>query len=285
MTEVETLTPEALAAPQVQQLLGRSALYEALSLALAYPTEESVEETLILVEDLVEHPFASALGITERLQALITIGRNADDPIDADRLAPVHVTLFDGSVLCSPHETEYIRDPLAKAAQLADIAGFYGAFGLQVGESHPTMPDFVGTELEFMALLTRREAYARTQGWDERALICVDAGRTFLETHLGRWVGAFAADLGTQAPVAGEVREDDASGAWFGAVATLLRSALEAEMVRENVWPSLLSARYADDDASDEIACPMDTTINPDEIDVDGPRSIPLLWNNDGPTG
>lgn len=246
------VTPETLADPRVQRLLGRSALYELLALALTYPEHETLRRIESLADDLAEHSIIERHGLGPALATL----RAVLDRVDADRLAPVHFTLFEGSVLCSPHESEYIRDPFAKAAQLADIAGFYAAFGLKVSGQHLTTPDEICTELEFMALLTRKEAYALVRGWTEPEAIARGAGRRFLESHLGRWTGAFAADLCLRAGEAAALRDDEAVARWFHAVGDLLRMAVDAEVAGQRVYPSLLITRYADPDG-DTLICPM----------------------------
>lgn len=239
--------------PAVQRLLGRSALYEVLALALAYPESEVLERLRALTADLAQHEAVDGLQVAEQLAAL----RALEGAVEAEKLAPVHFALFDGSVLCSPHETEYIRDGLAKAAQLADIAGFYAAFGLRVSSDHHTVPDYIATELEFMALLTRKEAYAAVQGWSEEEEIAGSAGRAFLKAHLGRWAQAFAADLRLQSGLAGELRHDPAAGAWYRAVADLLAGTIRADMVLQDVWPSLLHARVVDGETAAAPSCPL----------------------------
>jgi TorA maturation chaperone TorD len=72
--------------------------------------------------------------------------------------------------------------------QLADIAGFYRAFGFQaVGER----PDHLAVELEFMALLYVKEAHARLSGSTEGAAICSESRRKFMADHLVGWLPAF----------------------------------------------------------------------------------------------
>jgi putative dimethyl sulfoxide reductase chaperone len=264
-----TIPAEILGTPHVQQLLARSALYEALALALAYPDEEALTRLDALIADLSNHALAESRGLGQALRRL----QAARAEVEADRLAPVHFVLFEGSVLCSPHETEYVRDPFAKAAQLADIAGFYSAFGLKVSNTHHSTPDEIGAELEFMAMLTRKEAFAALQGWDDRAGIARDAGRKFLEGHLGRWTGAFASDLCAQADTAAGMREDPPTGAWYHAVGDLLRSAMDADMSALGVYPSLLHTRVVDPESDTLLECPMATEpqlIRDEDIPVDG---------------
>lgn len=265
MTTSTTISADALSRPQVQRLLGRSALYEALALSLAWPVDETLARLDALLEDLQDHEVLAALGTEAELQAL----RAARQDVDPERLAPVHFVLFEGTVLCSPHETEYIRDPFAKATQLADIAGFYAAFGLQVSTVNQTTPDDICTELEFMALVTRREAYALVQDWDEQASVCRTAARTFMDAHLGRWINAFTADLCEQAGTAAETRDDPATGTWFHAVAELLRVAVGADLMAQGVHPSQLHARVINDDTEGAPSCPLAIVPEPNLINLD----------------
>ena len=260
-----TISAETLSRPHVQRLLGRSAMYEALALSLAWPVDETLARLDALLEDLAGHEVVEALGAERELEVL----RAARANVDAERLAPVHFVLFEGSVLCSPHETEYIRDPFAKAAQLADIAGFYAAFGLQVSTANQTTPDDICTELEFMALVTRREAYAAVQDWDDRASVCRAASRTFMDAHLGRWIGAFTADLCEQAGTAAATRDDEATGTWFHAVAELLRVAVEADLLAQGVHPSRLHARVINDDTEAVPSCPLAIVPEANLINLD----------------
>ena len=246
--------------PSIQRLLGRSALYELLALALAYPDDETLERVAILAEDLRGHLVVAERRLGAPLDRLTSALRG----VEAEQLAPVYFALFEGSVLCSPHETEYIRDPLAKAAQLADIAGFYAAFGLKVSRLHQTTPDEICTELEFMALLTRKEVYASVRRWTEHQEVTRDAGRRFLESHLGRWSGAFAAALCDHADEAAGSRDDPAAARWFHAVGDLLRFVVQAEMDELGVYPSLLTARFPDPDPG-SLVCPMAADPAPDE--------------------
>jgi TorA maturation chaperone TorD len=103
---------------------------------------------------------------------------------------------------CPPYETEYYptQETFARSQQMADIAGFYRAFGIEPAWSSPERPDHLALELEFMAflLLKKREALA-TADVDpeaaEQAHICDRAQRDFFCDHLAWWVPTFAAGL------------------------------------------------------------------------------------------
>lgn len=83
--------------------------------------------------------------------------------------------------------------------ELADIAGFYHAFGLRMAEYE--RPDHISAELEFMHILTLKEAYAFEKGWKEERLLCVDAQKKFIQDHLGRWAPALCEALKASAHV------------------------------------------------------------------------------------
>ena len=87
-----------------------------------------------------------------------------------------------GSLL---HEALYADFPQEK---MADIAGFYRAFGVDFSQR----PDHIGAELEFMHLLTAKEAQASIGENRENVELCLDAQRKFLSSHLGRWIQPMA---------------------------------------------------------------------------------------------
>ena len=88
----------------------------------------------------------------------------------------------------APYETSHERGPGSAGGptfQMADIAGFYRAFGFEVSGERP---DHIVPELEFVALLLVKEAYARMSGQGEPAEVCSTARKTFLQEHLGVWL-------------------------------------------------------------------------------------------------
>lgn len=137
---------------------------------------------------------------------------------------------------CPPYETEYhaSAEPFFRAQQLADVAGFYRAFGLDVSARSPERPDHVGLELEFMAfvLMKKREALA---GADPvRAAVCDEAERTFFRDHLAWWAPAFCQGLRRKA---GE--------GLLGAAANVLAAFLPVERARLGVPAPRLPLRPA----------------------------------------
>jgi TorA maturation chaperone TorD len=103
---------------------------------------------------------------------------------------------------CPSYETEYHSSSEAffRSQQLADIAGFFRAFGIMPAQTAPERPDFLPLELEFVAFLLMKKRLARASGEPgppatELVSICEDAERAFFRDHLAWWVPAFATGL------------------------------------------------------------------------------------------
>lgn len=98
---------------------------------------------------------------------------------------------------CPPYEAEYGAAHIFQKTQtLADIAGFYRAFGLETAPDLHERVDHVSVELEFMRFLCLKELYALEQGHPaERLVQCKEAQAKFFGEHVGRWAPAFARRL------------------------------------------------------------------------------------------
>lgn len=103
----------------------------------------------------------------------------------------IHGLLVSGP--CPPYETEYLPSDQGnhRAHALADISGFYRAFGLHPNPTRPERPDHLALELEFHGFLLAKAAAA---GRDrERQEICLDALTKFFARHLLVWLPGFLA--------------------------------------------------------------------------------------------
>jgi len=165
----------------IDQPIRRSQLYSFLANGFLYPTENWLEDLPGLA------PLLDELGLN-------------DDSIPTWRLdltqlqaAHRHALGLTGS-LC--YETEYgLPNEFRQSHELADIAGFYRAFGFEVGGQQRERPDHLAMELEFMYVMTLKEASACHQGLTEHIGVCRQAQCWFIQDHLGRWVGLVAASL------------------------------------------------------------------------------------------
>ncbi|MBI3098577.1 MAG: molecular chaperone TorD family protein [Planctomycetes bacterium] len=112
-----------------------------------------------------------------------------------------------------PYETQYgAAHVFAQSNELADIAGFYRAFGLAAPATERI--DHIAVEFEFMSFLAFKEAYALYCEEADRAAQVRGIQVKFMTDHVGRWVPAFAAKFeGRDASLAREVREWVASDA------------------------------------------------------------------------
>lgn len=82
--------------------------------------------------------------------------------------------------------TEHVAEnEFQRASMLADIMGFYRAFGLEPSKDRP---DSLACELEFMHYLVFKRLYALENNdiddAAEKALVCLDAQKNFFTEHL-----------------------------------------------------------------------------------------------------
>lgn len=106
---------------------------------------------------------------------------------------------------CPPYETEYVPSKFTfqRSNMLADVAGYYQAFGLQCSTTCPERSDHIVLELQFMAQLIQLELVARDHQVDNEAgnaEICLEAQGRFLQEHVVWWMPAFCTLLERQDP-------------------------------------------------------------------------------------
>jgi DMSO reductase family type II enzyme chaperone len=174
-----------------EQLLRTAAAFRAVAQGFAYPGPGQHQ---VVVKAL------AALHTPWIRGARLPVGRlrRAWEEADGAALQAEYLRLFSGRGPVSLHETAYGdgRRIAGRAAELADIAGFYAAFGLELKQSDPDLPDHIACELEFYSLLLVKQAYAQTRGHKLEHSIAQRAARRFLEQHLGRWVAPLERSIG-----------------------------------------------------------------------------------------
>jgi TorA maturation chaperone TorD len=158
---------------------------------------------------------------------------------------------------CPPYETEHYpsKETFGRSQQLADVAGFYRAFGIEPAQTSPERPDHLALELEFMAFLFLKKRLAldvigRDPEAAERVSVCVGAQHDFFRDHLAWWVPTFAAGL-----------KRKASGGYPRALAHALAAWIPAECRRLGISTVLTPVRpeliEVPEEQSGCSACPL----------------------------
>ena len=218
----------------LDQALARAVLYQALGASLRRP---QAEERQRLFSPAGRHALGGAAAEldadpspVEPLRPLVeewaARGAGGREPSRED-----HDRLFGHSrgLVCA-FETEYGPEGGFEQPQaLADIAGSYRAFGLEIRGGQDERVDHAACECEFLSFLARKEVYTLGVGPLASELEVVrSAERGFLREHLGRFGRAFASRL---------LQEDPAG--FFGATGAVLFAFLAWDCRRFGVTPGL----------------------------------------------
>ncbi len=227
-----------------ERALARSAVYRLLSQTLVYPGAEAVSA---LQEDLPQ-ALAFAASFPDNVAPLLDGLAKQLDGKDAGALQSEHRHVFSHvqSADCPPSETAYTTQNVFQETQeLSDLNGFFRAFGLELAERE--RPDHISVELEFMYVLTYKEAYALLHHDMEKARLCRIVQRKFMGDHLGRWALQFAELLGGMA-----------GGGYLLSVAGLTKAFLTQELALLRARPDAVTGRRLPEAPDpDEFACPL----------------------------
>ena len=229
-------------------LLARRVCYRFVALALADPrtgvwselsdptTAELVTRAAETLRD-EESAVARPLGLGERpladLDPALAVARMPRSASELNALYEATFGLLGGS-RCPSYETEYVpgKFEFQRSNMLADIAGFYLAFGLQPSTIHPDRVDHIAVECEFLAQLIELQRQARQSSMphaESRAEVSHRALQRFLQEHATWWYPAFARMLARQN-----------QGGFYEAVAGFLAALIAAERALEGIEPSHL---------------------------------------------
>jgi TorA maturation chaperone TorD len=238
--------------------LAREYLYRLLAAALDDPRAERSalledERSRRLAVDAAElireesRLSAPALGFGELPAEVLDLGGLfADCPRSREELVTEYDRVF-GLVPareCPPYETEFLTtaEPFFRAQQLADVAGFYRAFGLEPSREFPEPPDHIAQELEFMAFLLAKKRLAENA---DQAAVCSDALAAFFRDHLCWWASSFATGLRRKA-----------SSGFYADIAQVLAAFLPIEREQYGLGPPRLPLHAAlIESAEDQADC------------------------------
>lgn len=220
---------------------GRAVLYSLCAYGLALPTPARWER---IERDLL--PAALALEAPEPLPKLIR-DLAAAAPRSCDDLRAAHFRLFPpiASQDAPGYETAYRGDDIFRQVEiLADIGGFYRAHGLAAGGEEKERPDHIVVELEFCALVSRKELYALQHLGPEEIDVCQSTRCAFLRDHLGCWGPGFGRRVAAVADHGFYRRMGELTAAW-----------IEADLASIGVTAAEQADRPLPQDPPEEFGC------------------------------
>ncbi len=151
--------------------LGRSAAYACLSAGFVWPAADT--------------PAPAAVDAEGPLGRLIGALGQARAATDLEQLQSGYMCIFDPRQAPHPFEAEHLTEHFRQRTDLlSDLNGFYQAFAVSPDHERP---DHIACELEFVHLLSLKEALALRDGRGEQAEICAEARQKFLNEHLLLW--------------------------------------------------------------------------------------------------
>jgi TorA maturation chaperone TorD len=249
----ETATPHGRAGMQLMpsldarsKALASASLYRMLARAFSAPEPELARFVIKECSGLRIALRRGALSawIAHSLKA---VEREWRDVISAE-LQDEYSRLFLGAGLVPLREGGF-GGGLRFAGQpvdIADVSGFYLAFGFVLPDSAASPPDFLGAELEFMSLLHLKLALAFQRRKMEHVRVTRTAMAHFLKDHLGRWAEPLAAALA-----------DASALPAYRTMGRLLVRAVETDCLRLKIRPSKARAGAGRDPVcGEELACP-----------------------------
>jgi len=189
---------------QTDLALCRSAMYEALALGFRPPTSVTFERLISAEQNQALMQIAALLDVNGSNGKSANIAFSVHQLNQCSNLEALEKSYrylfgFTAHPKVPPYETEYGEEALFQQPQeLGDLAGFYSAFGLKMNAFERV--DHISCECEFLAFLTRKEAYALEQNDVEMLETTRGAQRLFLKDHLGRFVPAFVKTLSREDP-------------------------------------------------------------------------------------
>ena len=187
--------------------IARRNIYAFISIATADPAsrEKHLDDVTtqpilncaldLIREDWEFHPASLGAGEIHPTKLRLRFPAQIETSIEAE-YAPVFGLC--ASKDCPPYETEYcaLKDITFRSQQMADVAGFYEAFGLRTSSQAHERADHVSLETEFMAVLITRQLRAVQAKLPPEAVdVCREAQRKFFADNLVWWLPAFGLNL------------------------------------------------------------------------------------------
>lgn len=231
---------------EIGYALVRAGIYNSIAKALCYPGPALLESLRENCARLSAWQGNWPEGMQEVTRAINACALDADVSV----LAEDYVRLFGPGARVPLTETSWgdMGRMLGRAAQLADISGFYHAFKARPLEGRESLPeDHLVMELEFMSILCLKEAHAINEELADELQVTCDAQKKFLQDHLGTWTGYWMEQLAGNSPAPFYLRVGEA-----------LQMMMQAEIARLGVAPLSIRGRCQDRElGADTFSCPM----------------------------
>jgi TorA maturation chaperone TorD len=158
------------------------------------PSAGLLDKVAIESAELQELLDKSGIPNAEKLMTTFQAIQQQIQTLPLDTWSEEYNRLFECSAPCPINETGWVRRD--KGTILADIAGFYRAFGLELAEAASEKVDYLVGELEFVAMLLVMLAKATEQdNAVEVTPITHNALSSFSSDHLGEWLPSFCERL------------------------------------------------------------------------------------------
>jgi TorA maturation chaperone TorD len=189
---------------KVERLLALSHTYQFLSICLFEPNKELV--TLLNDKGYLDEVGSCLAEIGNgKLSEPFNNIENELQSTTLDALLEEYLSTFGSATVavdCPAYEMYFGRSHIFQQShELADISGFYRAFGLEVSKDDTANRwDHIAVELEFLHFLTYKQAYAMENHGDEEQKACLAAKKKFLNAHIGVWIQAFSKAVERKSP-------------------------------------------------------------------------------------
>ncbi len=189
---------------KVERLLALSHTYRFLSICLFEPDKELLE--LLSDKDYMDEVESCLVEIGNgKLSEFFGQVRQELQHTSPEALLEHYRYTFGSTTVatdCPPYEMYVSGSHIFQQTQdLADISGFYRAFGLEVSKDDTANRwDHIAVQLEFLHFLTYKQAFAIENHSDEEQQTCLMAKKKFLSTHIGRWIQAFSRAVEKKSP-------------------------------------------------------------------------------------
>lgn len=173
----------------IEQISAQADVYRLLSACFYQPENALSEENVFgQLSDALKICAPDQAPLAEQMADAFAGGSLDDLLLDYTRLF-----LGPYEILAKPYGSCYLDgEKVVMGDSTVNALECYRAGGFEPDEDFRELPDHIAVELEFLYLLSFRAAKALAEGDGSTATEARTISRTFLHSHIGRWVGDFS---------------------------------------------------------------------------------------------